>query len=129
MQRIFWAFTEGARGVRDAQGLGRRPGRRAPSVRAVSVVCGLPFTIMLMYMAHALYIAVLEEAGDLDENRPMTSCTSTRAVPGPGEGGRGGRMGEDVVLMATVAPFISIWKVLTQVEGSTAARTICPRRR
>ena len=58
VQRIFWAFTEGCRGHRAAQGLGRRPGRRCWALQAVSVVCGLPFTIMLMYMAHALYIAV-----------------------------------------------------------------------
>ena len=115
VQRIFWAFTEGAAACAMLKGSGGDPNRALRALQAVSVVCGLPFTIMLMYMAHALYIAVLEEAGDLDENRTdfRTVCLGIPKADEVGEWVR-------TCATATVAPFISIWKVLTQVEGSTS---------
>ena len=70
VQRIFWALTEGFAAIALLKGSQGNPDRALGGVQAVSVVCGLPFTVVLMYMAHALYIACLEEAGDLDENRP-----------------------------------------------------------
>ena len=116
MQRIFWAFTEGAAACAMLKGSGGDPERALKALRAVSVVCGLPFTIMLMYMSHALYIAVLEEAGDLDENRQNWRAPPVLGLPKADEVGEWVR----TLLTATVAPFVSIWKVLTQVEGSTS---------
>ena len=115
VQRIFWALTEGFAAIALLKGSQGNPDRALGGVQAVSVVCGLPFTVVLMYMAHALYIACLEEAGDLDEARPSwrTVCLGLPKADEVGEWVR-------TTVLATVAPFISIWKVLTQVEGSTS---------
>ena len=113
-QRIFWAFTEGCAAIALLKGSQGDPDRALNGVSAVSVVCGLPFTVVLMYMSHALYLCCLEEAGDLDENRPSwrTVCLG---LP------KADDVGDWVwkTVLATVAPFISIWKVLSQVESST----------
>ena len=115
MQRIFWAFTEGCAAIALLAGSQGDPSRALNGVQAVSVVCGLPFTVILMYMSHALYLCCLEEAGDLDENRPSwrTVCLG---LPKADE------VGEWVmsILVAIFAPFIPIWKVLSQVESSTS---------
>ena len=114
VQRIFWALTEGFAAIALLKGSQGNPDRALGGVQAVSVVCGLPFTVVLMYMAHALYIACLEEAGDLDEARPSwrTVCLGLPKADEVGEWVR-------TTVLATFAPFISIWKVLSQVEGST----------
>ena len=76
----------------------------------MSIVCGLPFTVVLMYMCHALYIACLEEAGDLDENRPAFRTTLLE-LP------QADKVGEWVksVAIAAFAPFVPIRNVLSQV--------------
>ena len=74
-QRVFWAFTEGAAAIALIVGAGGDPDRSLDSLQAVSVVAGLPFTIVLMYMVHALWIAVKEECGELDEERKNFATT------------------------------------------------------
>ena len=105
-QRVLWAITEGAAATALLKGGGGDPDRGLKALQAVSVVSGLPFTIVLMYMSHALYIAVQEEVGDLDEFRPnfRTSCleltwkTASR-------------------LYALIAfPFVYVWKILTKLD-------------
>ena len=163
-QRIFWAVTEGIAAITLLAASDGDPSRALGGVQAVSVVCGLPFTIVLMYMAHALYIACLEEAGDLDENRASwrTICLSNLdaggiaggvtlgavigAIVGASVGfttaTQGAKVGSVIgfavgfpagavmskskagsnimnVFVAIFAPPITIWKVLSQVEGST----------
>jgi len=115
VQRIFWALTEGFAAIALLKGSQGNPDRALGGVQAVSVVCGLPFTVVLMYMAHALYIACLEEAGDLDEARPSwrTVCLGLPKADEVGDWAW-------KTFLATVAPFISIWKVLSQVESSTS---------
>ncbi|KAK7248985.1 betaine/carnitine/choline family transporter [Aureococcus anophagefferens] len=89
-QRVLWAITEGAAATALLKGGGGDPDRGLKALQAVSVVSGLPFTIVLMYMSHALYIAVQEEVGDLDEFRPdfRTSCLELtwKTVPKPTTG-------------------------------------------
>ena len=72
-----------------------------------------------MYMSHALYLCCLEEAGDLDENRASwrTVCLGLPKADEVGEWVKS-------MIIGAVAPFISIWKVLSQVEGSTGAEAI-----
>ena len=115
MQRIFWAFTEGCAAIALLAGSQGDPSRALNGVQAVSVVCGLPFTVILMYMSHALYLCCLEEAGDLDENRPgwRTVCLGLPKADEVGEWIQS-------IVIAAVAPFIPIWKVLSQVESSTS---------
>merc|ERR1719271_2418 len=74
-QRVFWAFTEGAAAIALIVGAGGDPDRSLDSLQAVSVVAWLPFTIVLMYMVHALWIAVKEECGELDEERKNFATT------------------------------------------------------
>ncbi|CAH0373483.1 unnamed protein product [Pelagomonas calceolata] len=114
-QRIFWAFTEGSAAIALLAGSQGDPSRALGGVQAVSVVCGLPFTVVLMYMSHALYLCCLEEAGDLDENRPgwRTVCLGLPKADEVGEWIQS-------IVIAAVAPFIPIWKVLSQVESSTS---------
>ena len=64
-QRIFWAFTEGA----CATALLKAGGSSAlESLRTVSITSGLPYTVILLFMCVALWRAVKEEAGDVDED-------------------------------------------------------------
>jgi len=114
VQRIFWACTEGGAAIALLKGSQGDPNRALRSVQAVSIVCGLPFTVVLMYMCHALYIACLEEAGDLDENRPAFRTTLLE-LP------QADKVGEWVksVAIAAFAPFVPIRNVLSQVEGLT----------
>lgn len=76
LQRLFWALSEGAAAIALLVGSRNDPERALNSLKAVSVVAGLPFTIILMYMVHALYYAVKEEVGELDEDRKnfATAC-------------------------------------------------------
>jgi hypothetical protein len=115
VQRIFWAVTEGCAAIALLKGSQGDPDRALNGVSAVSVVCGLPFTVVLMYMSHALYLCCLEEAGDLDENRPSwrTVCLGLPKADEVGEWVKS-------MIIGAVAPFVPIWKVLTQVEGSTS---------
>ena len=63
-QRIFWALTEGA----CATALLKAGGSAAlEALRAVSITSGLPYTVILLLMCVALWRAVREEAGDVDE--------------------------------------------------------------
>ncbi|XP_057293165.1 glycine betaine transporter 1-like [Hydractinia symbiolongicarpus] len=63
-QRIFWAFTEGA----TATALLVAGGTDSlKALQTVSVACGLPFTFCLNWTCVAMWRAVREEAGEIDE--------------------------------------------------------------
>ncbi|KAH8045762.1 BCCT, betaine/carnitine/choline family transporter [Aureococcus anophagefferens] len=103
-QRVLWAITEGAAATALLKGGGGDPDRGLKALQAVSVVSGLPFTIVLMYMSHALYIAVQEEVGDLDEFRPdfRTSCLELTW--------------KTASRLADRVPFVYVWKILTKLD-------------
>jgi len=69
LQRIFWAVTEGATAsVLLNAGKDAPPGESGDALKAlqtVSIVGGLPYTVVLFLMCQALYIVVQEECGDL----------------------------------------------------------------
>ena len=69
LQTVFWSFTEGLCAIALLRGGGGNPERSLKSLQAVSTIAGLPFTLVLMYMIHALWLAVKEETGELDERR------------------------------------------------------------
>lgn len=63
-QRIFWALTEGA----TATALLKAGGEKSLSaLQTVSIACGLPFTFCLNWTCVALWRAVREEYGEIDE--------------------------------------------------------------
>ena len=63
-QRIFWALTEGA----TATALLKAGGRESlDALQTVSIACGLPFTFCLNWTCVALWRAVREEYGEIDE--------------------------------------------------------------
>lgn len=63
-QRVFWALTEGA----TATALLKAGGKESlDALQTVSVACGLPFTFCLNWTCVAMWRAVREEAGELDE--------------------------------------------------------------
>lgn len=63
-QRVFWALTEGA----TATALLKAGGRDSLSaLQTVSIACGLPFTFCLNWTCVAMWRAVREEAGEIDE--------------------------------------------------------------
>ena len=65
LQRIFWAFTEGA----CATALLYTGGSKAlAAMQTVSIATGLFYTIVLNFMCVALWRAMKEEAGDHDPN-------------------------------------------------------------
>jgi choline-glycine betaine transporter len=79
IQTVIWSFTEGLAAIALVKGAGGDSDRSLRSLQAVSVVAGLPFTVVLMYMIHALWIACREEAGEIDEERRNFR---TQCVPG-----------------------------------------------
>ena len=62
IQRIYWAVTEGATGASVALRFGRWIG----TIRAVSIVAGLPYTIAICYCCTSLYRALKREMRDED---------------------------------------------------------------
>ena len=63
-QRIFWALTEGA----TATALLKAGGAQSlNALQSVSIACGLPFTFCLNWTCVALWRAVREEYGEIDE--------------------------------------------------------------
>ena len=68
LQRIFWAFTEGA----TATALLKAGGTDAlTALQTVAIAAGLFYTVLLNFMCVALWRVVKTEAGDLDPNGPQ----------------------------------------------------------
>jgi choline-glycine betaine transporter len=69
IQKVLWAWTEGAVAI----ALMRIDSKGTQALQAVSICCGLPYTILLCFMCVSLYKAVKEDQGDLEaiETRPQ----------------------------------------------------------
>lgn len=93
LQRIFWAFTEGAVAIallysgKNVLGPFGDPGEGGlRACQAASIVMGLPYTFMLFWYSQALVQVCREEAGDLDPERPrmamfLISAPKSARVP------------------------------------------------
>lgn len=83
VQRVFWAVTEGA----TATALLKAGGEKSLSaLQTVSIACGLPFTFCLNWTCVALWRAVREEYGEIDEKdgrwyRSMWLIRNIREIP------------------------------------------------
>ena len=80
LQRVFWAFTEGA----CATALLYAGGAKAlTALQTVSIAAGVPYTMLLCFMCIALWRAVHIEAGVLDPNGPAFSVDLLEVVSNP----------------------------------------------
>jgi len=126
LQRVIWAFTEGgvAIGLMVAGG-----GTGTAAVQAMSICCGLPFTVLLCLMCTSMYRQLLEE----DEAQYQTkSNTFTFALY---EGcfdviecilslGHTAFPGGDIwvgLLIGSAAPFLAIHAASTKMRDSSAS--------
>merc|ERR1712050_381146 len=62
VQRVFWAITEGAVAIALLQAGGPQS---LKALQAVSIIAGLPFTVILMFMCTALWRALKIDQGDM----------------------------------------------------------------
>mmetsp|Transcript_119171 Transcript_119171/g.299677 ORF Transcript_119171/g.299677 Transcript_119171/m.299677 type:complete len:777 (+) Transcript_119171:95-2425(+) len=66
LQKIFWAFTEGAAACALlASASEDNPKAALNAVKAIPIILGLPFTFLLFWMCQGLVIVCKEEAGEL----------------------------------------------------------------
>jgi hypothetical protein len=117
LQRIFWAFSEGAT-ASVLLNFGADAALKA--LRGVSLVCGLPYTFVLFAMCQSLYFVVQEEMGDLDPNRPGMKSFFTNidhSVSGTAAGWSAGLI---KILIATVCWPLQLCDVMRQVWGGSA---------
>jgi hypothetical protein len=77
LQRVFWAFTEGATAIallyagRHVDGpFGDMGEGGLRALQAASIIMGLPYTFIVFWMSQALVQVCREEAGELDAERP-----------------------------------------------------------
>merc|ERR1712048_823078 len=71
VQKIFWAFTEGAAAAALLASAADNPNPEAAleAVKALPIILGLPYTFLLFWMCQGLLIVCQEEAGDLSITR------------------------------------------------------------
>merc|ERR1711904_422666 len=70
LQKVFWAFTEGAAAAALLASAGdENPKAALNAVKALPIILGLPFTFLLFWMCQGLLIVCQEESGDLKLNR------------------------------------------------------------
>ena len=109
IQRIFWALTEGA----TATALLKAGGAKSLSaLQTVSIACGLPFTFCLNWTCVALWRAVREEYGEIDERdarwyRSMWRITNLREIP---------LIGIDII-----APWLRLSQIRMKLNGQTGS--------
>merc|ERR1719384_482571 len=70
MQKIFWAFTEGAAAAALLLSSGDdNPKAALNAVKALPIILGLPFTFLLMWISQGLLIVCAEESGKIKVTR------------------------------------------------------------
>merc|ERR1719384_688208 len=74
MQKIFWAFTEGAAAAALLLSSDKdNPTAALNAVKALPIILGLPFTFLLFWMCQGLLIVCREEMGELSIARKCFS--------------------------------------------------------
>lgn len=70
LQKIFWAFTEGAAACALLLSASEeKPTAALDAVKAIPIILGLPFTFLLFWMCQGLLIVCKEESGMLSVDR------------------------------------------------------------
>jgi len=104
MQKIFWAFTEGAAAAALLLSAGDdNPKAALNAVKALPIILGLPFTFLLMWISQGLLIVCAEETGKLKINRKNFKTFLFNLEPAS--------------YLAIVLPFIPFGQVASKVWG------------
>merc|ERR1719220_2413894 len=106
LQKIFWAFTEGAAAAALLASAGNQsPDAALKAVKALPIVLGLPYTILLWLMCQSLLIACQEEEGALQKTRKnfSTFCINI----------------EKESFMSFIVPFLPLGKIASKTWGGT----------
>jgi len=107
VQKVFWAFTEGAAAAALlASASDESPKAALNAVKALPIILGLPFTFLLFWMCQGLLIVCKEEAGDLKIGRKHFSTFLLNLEPAS--------------FLAIPAPFVPLGKVASKVWGGSA---------
>ena len=111
VQKIFWAFSEGAAATALLVAGGSDALR---ALQTASIVCGLPYTFVLFWITQSLLLAVKEEAGDLDpERKSLRSFLFSFDFKNQG---MFSSLGD--ILVATFAPFLT----MASAQGKVMAK-------
>lgn len=82
VQKIFWAFTEGAAACALLGSASEESPKAAlEAVKAIPIILGLPFTFLLFWMCQGLLIICKEEAGELKVGRKHFSIFLLNVEP------------------------------------------------
>jgi choline-glycine betaine transporter len=108
IQKIFWAFTEGAAAIALLAAAGDdHPTAALAAVKALPIILGLPFTFLLFWMCQGLLLVCREECGDLKINRKNFSTFLINMEPAS--------------LIAMVLPFMPLGQVAAKTWDGPAA--------
>jgi len=118
IQEIYWSWTEGISAIALLKAGG---GDALTTLRSISLVAGLPFTIALCYSCTATLMACKEAAGDKDilEARPWSTSIVDIFIAFEDSKDKGGRVADLVI--STFAPVLPLKKVGTKIYDTPAA--------
>jgi hypothetical protein len=106
VQKIFWAFTEGAAAAALLASAGEgNPKAALNAVKALPIILGLPFTFLLFWMCQGLLIVCREESGDLRIERKNFSVFVLNLEPQS--------------FLSMICPFLPLGKVASKTWGSS----------
>merc|ERR1712176_1677405 len=104
MQKVFWAFTEGAAAAALLASAGDdSPKAALNAVKALPIILGLPFTFLLFWMCQGLLIVCQEESGDLRIERKNFSVFLLNLEPQS--------------FLSMICPFMPLGKVASKTWG------------
>jgi len=106
VQKIFWAFTEGAAAAALLASAGESdPTAALNAVKALPIILGLPFTFLLFWMCQGLLIVCKEETGDLPVVRKNFSTFIFNIEP--------------MSFVAILFPFVPLGRVASKIWGGS----------
>jgi hypothetical protein len=107
IQKVFWAFTEGAAAIALLASAGDENTTAAlNTVKALPIVLGLPFTFLMFWMCQSLVIACQEEVGEKKLDRKNFSTFLLNLEP--------------MSFVAMVCPFVPLGQVASKTYGGSA---------
>jgi choline-glycine betaine transporter len=126
MQKIFWCWTEGGVAIALLIVGDKAGGNALGAVQAVSIVAGLPFTLMLCFMCTSVWRALKIDAGDDDICQATQWSTgvldiadafNVRPANAPAEQRYSAAERAQSLATAVFAPFIGVFKACESEYG------------